>query len=251
MITINAKAAKVVAAVSRDQLESLIRLQEMELAMVKIQSELAQFPGKVAAIESLLTEARNAVEEKKAERDTLLKVYRGYEADLEANQARIAKREAQLRDVKTNKEYQLVLREINDIKQKGSEIEDKSLKCLDEVDVCNEAVAEREKVCLTIQSDVEAKKAELNQDAETLREKLDEIGKKGENIRTGLDENLLAQYNMIRKRAGGIAIVEARDAVCRGCHLNIPPQMYNDLHKKETVQICPHCYRLIYVGLQA
>lgn len=249
MITTNTQAAKAIAAVSREQLESLVHLQEMDNNMAKIHLELSELPVKLAAIELLLAESRGAVEEKKAEREALLKDYRGYEADFEANQARIVKREVQLREVKTNKEYQLVIREIKEIKEKGSAIEDMSLKCLDEIDVCNEAVAEREKVCLSVQSEVEFKKATMNRHAEMLREKLDETGKKGEKVRAGLDENLLVQYDIIRKRAGGIAIVGVRDAVCQGCHLNIPPQMYNELHKKDTVQICPHCYRLIYVEL--
>ncbi|NOY70072.1 MAG: hypothetical protein GXP53_11430 [Deltaproteobacteria bacterium] len=249
MVTTNTQAARTIAAVSRDQLEALVLLQETEIEIEDIRLKLSHLPEKLAAEGAILDEFLLAVEKKKAERDTLLKIYRSFEADLETNQARVSKREAQLKDVKTNKEYQVVLKEIRDIGGKSSEIEDKTLKCLDEIDVLDDAVKQKEKDCLSVQSRVESKKDELERDAEKLRKKLVLIEKKGEEIRSTLDENLLAQYGTIRKQAGGSGIVEVCDAVCLGCHLNIPPQMYNDLHKKDTLQICPHCSRLIYVGL--
>lgn len=248
MITIKAQIAQALSAISTKELEELVRLQEMDNTIAKIQSELSNLPEKMAAIESSLNESVSAVEGKKAERDAVLSVYRKHEADLDANQAKIAKRDAQLSEVTTNREYQLILGEINELKEKNSRIEDESLKCLEEVDRLNEVIGELEAACRRVKDEVEAEKSELKRHGDMLRKKLKETEKDVKKLRAGLDENLLAQYDSIRKRAAGLAVVEVRDAVCQGCHLNIPPQMYNQLHQKEAALICPHCYRLIYVA---
>jgi predicted nucleic acid-binding Zn-ribbon protein len=51
----------------------------------------------------------------------------------------------------------------------------------------------------------------------------------------------------VKQRCGGIGLVQVENAVCKGCYLNIPPQLYNELHRGNELRMCPHCHRLIYV----
>jgi hypothetical protein len=43
-----------------------------------------------------------------------------------------------------------------------------------------------------------------------------------------------------------VGIIAVIDAVCQGCHMNIPPQMYNELQRGDNLTKCPMCQRLIY-----
>jgi predicted nucleic acid-binding Zn-ribbon protein len=47
-------------------------------------------------------------------------------------------------------------------------------------------------------------------------------------------------------RKGGIAISQVVNATCSGCNMNIPPQMYNELQKRDSLKFCPNCERIIY-----
>jgi hypothetical protein len=61
-----------------------------------------------------------------------------------------------------------------------------------------------------------------------------------------VDTEILKTYNRVKLRVGAIGIVPVNNAVCNGCHLTIPPQMYNELHRQDSLKFCPHCHRMIY-----
>ena len=62
-----------------------------------------------------------------------------------------------------------------------------------------------------------------------------------------LPPDLLALYHRIRDRKpDGIAVAEVRSAVCGGCYVNIPPQMYNEMQRQDRLKNCPNCDRIIF-----
>ena len=63
----------------------------------------------------------------------------------------------------------------------------------------------------------------------------------------GIDAGLLATYNNVKSlQSNAIGIVAVADAVCQGCNMNIPPQMYNELQRGDSLKKCPNCDRIIY-----
>jgi predicted nucleic acid-binding Zn-ribbon protein len=46
---------------------------------------------------------------------------------------------------------------------------------------------------------------------------------------------------------GGIAMAEARGESCSGCYMSIPPQVFVNVKKNESIISCPQCGRLLYV----
>jgi predicted nucleic acid-binding Zn-ribbon protein len=45
----------------------------------------------------------------------------------------------------------------------------------------------------------------------------------------------------------GLAVVPVKDAVCHGCNVNLPPQLYNELFRCDSLRFCPNCQRIIYI----
>lgn len=62
----------------------------------------------------------------------------------------------------------------------------------------------------------------------------------------GLPRPLTRKYERIRERRGGVAVAEAIDEACTGCHMGIPPQLYNNLQRGEALVACPSCQRILY-----
>ena len=54
------------------------------------------------------------------------------------------------------------------------------------------------------------------------------------------------KYEQIFERRGGSAVVVGRQGVCTGCHMNVPPQMYNELQKFRDIRQCPNCHRILF-----
>ena len=235
------------ASITKEELELLIQLQDAELEAGKISAQLDQLPVRLQALEDELGKAYDTVREKKDNLEALKKDYRKLEAEFEAGQAKIQKRKNQLNSVKSNKDYQALLKEIEDIRIAGSRMEDEMLGLLDSIDAAEAEVAEAERLHLDQKAVVGEKKRELEESGASRRERLAELREAASIVSEMLDPKLKKRYCTIRDQSGGLAIVSVEDAVCRGCHLNIPPQMYNELHKGNELRYCPHCYRMIYV----
>jgi len=233
--------------VTREQIELLIELQQKETAAAKVQHALNQLPAKMAEVESGLKVIEEAINSKKEKLDELKKAYRSYDAEIQVNQGRIKKREEQLRSVTTNKEYQAILKEISEIKKASSRIEDETLACLDQIDAAESEVKENEDARLAEEKEVNEQKSVFEADAETERRSLDELLAERDGISEKIDPELLKHYEMIKSQCRGIAIVQVKNAICLGCNMNIPPQMYNELHRENEMHTCPHCHRMLYV----
>ncbi len=233
--------------ITRDQIEFLVELQQMETAAAKVQSQLDELPEKLKQIESGLKEIEEAINIDKENLAELKKAYRAFDAEIQVNQGRIKKREEQLHAATTNKEYQAILKEISEIKKASSRIEDETLACLDNIDAAETAIREKEEAYEAEAVEVSEKKSVFEAAAETERRSLNEVLAQRDEISSKIDSELMKQYEVIKSYSRGIGIVQVIDSICLGCHMNIPPQMYNELHRENEMKTCPHCHRMLYV----
>jgi len=231
----------------KEQIELLIDLQQKEAAAARIQAEIWQIPEQIEEMASLLTRIEEQLQVQKSAFEELKKIYRAHETEIQTHQSRIEKREAQLHSVKTNQEYRAFLKEISDIKSATSAIEDKMLQCLDDMEAAEKSIAnlngefEREKQSIAEQ------RRELSAHAENLRQEQEKLIAERDEIAVHIKADMMKKYRFVRGQTGGSAIVGARDAICMGCNMNIPPQLYNELHRGDELKFCPHCHRMLYV----
>ena len=74
---------------------------------------------------------------------------------------------------------------------------------------------------------------------ETLNEKKVRISAKA-------DPKLITVLDDVKKKVRGKAVVPVQQAICMGCHMNIPAQLFNELQRFDEIRFCPHCHRIIY-----
>ena len=163
------------------------------------------------------------------------------------NLDRVKKTQAKLRSVKTNKEYQSFLKEIEDVNAKNSKVEDEMIECLERLDETENIMATKKDEYLQLSDRVKSEKETINQGAGQGKKKLAELETDRKVVSGMVDPELLKKYFMIKEQnQGGLAIVPVKDAVCHGCNVNLPPQLYNELHRCDTLRFCPNCHRIIY-----
>jgi hypothetical protein len=163
------------------------------------------------------------------------------------NLGKIQKSQEKLRSVKTNKEYQSSLKEIDDIKLINSKIEDEMLEFLEQIESAEKALNEQKKRYSQIVDDTNREKDSINRDTEHYKQKLAQLESDRNLVKDTLDSTILDIFYRVKaKQADGVAIAEVKDEVCQGCNLNIPPQMYIDLQHRNSLKNCPSCERIIY-----
>jgi predicted nucleic acid-binding Zn-ribbon protein len=233
--------------INKEVIDTLVRIQKIDIETEKLKAIIAQVPVRIGTLEQQLEEFRRSLENDEAAITEYNKQYRTYESELQTNVSKIKKSEEKLRLVKTNKEYQSSLKEIDDLKAISSKFEDEMLEFLEKIETAEKALQTRRQQDKEIVDETNQKKAAIQRDAAQSEKKLAELESDRKAIAAELDADLIALFNRVKaKQINGVAIAEARDAVCLGCNMNIPPQIYNELQRRDSLKYCPSCERIIY-----
>jgi len=231
----------------KEQIKVLVKLQHLDAESIRIKSTLNDVSKKLKHLDSSLEEIGQIIKDQESVLDGLKKQYRDYESDVKLNLAKINKSQEKLRSVKTNKEYQSLLKEIEDVKSKNSSIEDKMIECLDRIDEAEEIIATKKDEYLQFSDRIKSEKQSIEHDAEIDKKKLDELDMDRKNVSGLIDAQLFKKYLVIKEQQEGLAVVPVKDAVCHGCNVNLPPQLYNELFRHDSLKFCPNCHRIIYL----
>ncbi|MEJ2285687.1 MAG: C4-type zinc ribbon domain-containing protein [Desulfobacterales bacterium] len=232
---------------SEQDIAALVKLQRIEIETTKLEAYLVNLPIQIQNLDQRLDEFTRNVENDEQLIDELNKKYRTYESDIQLNLGKIEKSENKLRSVKTNKEYQSSLKEIDDIKAINSRLEDDMLEILEQVDSAQQSLDASKQQYTLIVDEIKQEKESLMQAAEQGKQDLAALKSDREAVTAVIDARLLEIFKyQLRKHSDGIAIAEVKNEVCQGCNMNIPPQMYNDLQKTTSFQYGPSCERIIF-----
>ncbi|MGB7920194.1 MAG: C4-type zinc ribbon domain-containing protein [Desulfobacterales bacterium] len=230
----------------KKKFDNLVKLQEVEIEKASVQARLGGFPRLSADLDARLKASEGAVSVEADRLSDIQQAYRVQEADAKVIQTRIVKSEEKLRSVKTNKEYQSSLKEIDDLKRSLSAVEDRMIAYLDEMDQVAMTVATKKDEVKLLFREIEEEKEQIRQSALSAQKRLDRLNDARAKITAVIEPDLLKIYETVKQNSGGVAIAVVKNAVCQGCHLNLPPQMFHDLLHFDKLLVCPHCERLIY-----
>ena len=234
-------------AVTKEQIETLARIQLIEIEAGKLRKYLKGVPAHISGIDRHLEGFIQGVDNDQAAIEEFNKQYRALEADLQQNLSKIEKSHEKLRSVKTNKEYQSSLKEIDDIKSANSSLEDEMLEFLDKIEEAEKTLNDRKQYYNEIVDESNQEKEAIQREAQEREEKLVELESDRAAIAAELNTGLLDVFNRVKaKQIDQVAIVAVRNAVCLGCNMNIPPQIYNELQRCDSLKYCPSCERIIY-----
>ena len=225
----------------------LVRLQKINIESTKLKDYLQNVPDQIKDLDQRLDEFTRNVENDEQRIDEFNKAYRTFESDIQLNLGKIEKSEVKLQSVKTNKEYQSSLKEIDDIKAINSKLEDEMLEILEQVESAEQSLSANKQQYTMIGGEIKQEKESLIQAAEQGKQDLAALQSDRAAVAAVIDAGLMDIYEyQSMKQGDGIAIVDVKNEVCQGCNMNIPPQMYNELQRDISLKYCPSCERIIY-----
>lgn len=238
---------KKMIGVTNEKIASLVKLQEIEIEISRIKARLSTVDQRIEILDHKLLDHKQTIEDQEALIHELNQKYRAYESDVQMHLDRIKKSEAKLSTVKTNKEYQSSLKEIDDLKNMNSKKEDDMIEFLDRIEEAENVLKVKMAEFSELEAQMKTEKEIIQKEAAAGRQRLGDLGADRETVSGGIDAELLATFNQIKaNQKNKIGIVAVKDAVCQGCHMNIPPQMYNELQRGDSLKRCPICERIIY-----
>ena len=230
----------------KENIRCLMDLQSIDLQVRKLDEIMAQndaelgkraqrIDGLKAEIEELV-QRREACEKKRAE----------LEIGIEEEFARIKDRQAKMMNVQTNREYQSLLKEIEDGKESNKQREDETVLLMEEIEAINKKLGELENVSISEEKLLDEERRNVEEQASKLSQEKEHIIKDRGDKAKLVAANILKRYELLREKRNGLAIVGVTKGVCQGCNMNIPPQLFNNLLKEQELLSCPICNRLMF-----
>jgi len=230
----------------KEMLKNLLELQRVESEAVTIKSKLNTVAHTLEGLDASVFDGCKELQEIQAQLDELQKQYRLHDSDNQMNQSRVKKSREKLGSVKKNKEYQSILKEIEDMQLKNSMVEDEMIAILEQMETIEQSIHTKKTETEIIKAQVDIEKKAIQQDMIRNQERLARLETDIAKISQQVEPELLRKYKLVKDQTRGIAIAAVHQAVCQGCNLNIPSQMYAKLQRSETLTMCPHCQRIIY-----
>src|SRR6201993_934526 len=227
------------------EIENLLKLQDTDKEIRRLQDEVAELPKRVAVIEQKLAGTKAQLEKAQAAVKADEASRRKYDANITELRGKISKYRDQSLDVKTNDQYKALLHEIQFAEKEISANEDKILELMVNADA-------RDKEVKAAQADLKAETADIEKEKEearkiTAKDKklLAEWRAKRDQIRTGIGEDLFRHYERVSKFRGS-GISEVRDQKCMACQVILRPQTYNEVRSGKETVVCDSCQRILY-----
>ncbi|MBN2349684.1 MAG: hypothetical protein JXJ22_12630 [Bacteroidales bacterium] len=228
------------------KLRALYSLQKVNSDVDKIRTLRGELPLEVQDLEDEIVGLETRIQNFQEEIKKLDTSIANKKNEIINAQALIKKYEEQQNNVKNNREYDSLSKEMEyqtlEIELCEKRIKEFTIQMNDK----KSTIEESKKILVERQSDLANKKSELEEIVSDTQKEEQQIENKITEIETIVEERLLIAFNKIRKNArNGLAVVTVERDACGGCFNKIPPQRQLDIRSRKKIIVCEYCGRIL------
>lgn len=230
-----------------EHLETLKRAQTCDSRIYLIQADLKEIPLLKQKIKSELQDQQATLQGlEQSVKDLQLK-QKSKEGELAQKEAEIKKLDAQLSQVKTNKEYGVIKQEIASLQADNSLIEEEIIKLMDAVEAATREVKSEKMRLDQISKEFQKKEQDVVARESSLSGEADNLKKEREALVSTLPEPIALRYGQIAARKQGIVLSPIQGNYCGACKTTLRAQTINEVQLGQTVVTCDNCSRILYI----
>jgi uncharacterized protein len=230
----------------RPELETILRVQTLDLRIAEFEKEIAALPRHIAEIEKALEVHNRRLEADRAALAANQRDRKRIEDDNKVQEQKISKLRDQMMQAKTNEQYRAFQHEIDYCQNEIRKGEDRILDLMSEAEALEGNVKRAETSLRKEREDVEREKSRARdrsaEDERFLREAKTERAE----LFGRLSDRVKKAYDRIRKKWKGVAVADATDGRCSACNISLRPQYYQDLKTSDQLMLCESCGRILY-----
>mgnify|MGYP001348901523 CR=1 FL=1 len=228
------------------KLRALFELQQVDTEIDKIRILRGELPLEVQDLEDdiagLDTRIHNFEEEVKSLEHNIA----ARKIDITNSEALIKKYEEQQKNVRNNREFDSLSKEI-EFQNLEIELSRKKISEFNsDLSFKKEQIIESKEVLTERKDDLESKKNELDEIVSDTKKEEETLFNKSSEIQKIIEPRLLTAYKRIRGNArNGLAVVSVERDACGGCFNKIPPQRQLDIRSRKKIIVCEYCGRIL------
>ena len=229
-----------------ERLKTLFQLQTTLSAIDEKRALRGELPLEVQDLEDEIAGLATRIEKIKAEIVDFQTAITRKRGEIQQAQATVERYQNQLQEVKNNREYDTLTKEVEyqtlEIELCDKKIREAMIKVEErkrDLETTGETMADREAA-------LEEKKGELDEIMQETKEEEDKLKAKAKDLETKIEPRLLGSFKRIRKNArNGLGIVYVQRDACGGCFNKIPPQRQLDIKMHKKIVVCEYCGRIM------
>ena len=257
----NAKVSKTTAkkdgtVTVAEKLDALYNLQKIDSEIDRIRIIRGELPLEVEDLENEIIGLETRTSKFQDEIDELQQDISNRKLSSKESEAAILKYKERQNNVRNNREYESLSKEIEFQELEIKLNEKRSKEAHVKIEHKNEILAEATERLNTKKAELENKKAELDNIISSTQKDENKLIKASKDAKKNIEDRLVVAYERLRGNAkNGLAVVPIiygaksksghRDASCGGCFNKIPPQRELDIVTKKKIIICEHCGRIL------
>jgi len=231
----------------KEQINKLIALQAVDAQIYCLLAEKDAKPDEIKQLDISFEERKKQLAELEKKSLDLQKRRREQELDLASKEEAIKKNQTQLYQLKTNREYAAMLKEIGGIKADISVIEDKIIEILDQADATKKDLEKEKQFLQEEEKRINSEKDKIQTRLKEIEERLAQLNAERERIIPDIEPRIISQYERVLKSRDWLAIVLVKNNACQGCFMNVPPQVINLIKMYDRLVTCEVCQRILYI----
>lgn len=227
-------------------LQHLIQLQDLDLAADRARRRIAELPAAQQALDVRVADKTAQVTRIKERIAAGQAARREVEKELAVVQGRLSKYKGQLMEVKTNKEYQAMQKEMATAEHDVRAHEDTLLEHMEQAETLAAELKEAEAALKAEQAIVARDHKVLEAESAEIEQELVRLTAARTEVIATLSRDVLALFERVAHGRKGVAVAEARDGLCTVCHVRLRPQVFNEVRRNDALHQCDSCTRILY-----
>ncbi|MDP8299583.1 MAG: hypothetical protein P9L88_06760 [Candidatus Tantalella remota] len=196
------------------EIEILAELQEIDTEMFDLNSRKDEIPVRLKEMDDSLEARMGGMKGAEDKLKTLQVSKNEKENEMKSMEEKVVKHQGDLYQIKNNKEYQALQKEIDGINADISLTEEKIINLFDEIEGAQAVLEEEKKIFEQEKQDVEKEKNNIKEEAKKLENRLKELSAGRQELAGTVEDNILRQYDRILKNRGRVALVGINGEFC-------------------------------------
>ena len=228
-----------------NRLSTLFELQLIDDELDTLQELRGDLPIEVNNLNSQIDSIKETVKEKEEEKESALEIIKSNESEIERLNISLKKFKAQLYQVRNNKEYDALTKEIDHSEEKILTYEAENTDLENRTQTLKADIEEVSPQLDELLAEVKIKEEELKQIIKANEREETKLSTKRESIAAKVRKSDYNTYTRIRKALAGKAVVTVSRGACTGCHNVVPPQRQIEVRNNKRLFTCESCGRLL------
>ncbi len=228
------------------QLSLLRKLQDFDLEIFEITQSSDRQRDALDEMLNTMDKLQTGLDKQTADLDDMKRVLRDKQTELEDNTERYNQSKQKLSAVANTKQYNAIEKELETYKRMRVQLEEERDTLKEHVDAAESDAADRRKNLATLQAQIDEDQNNIDNLESEANRRVEKLQAERARVSNEIPKALIRKYEFIQSKRPGTAIVPAVNGTCTGCHMKMPPQLFNELHQANRLITCPNCQRILY-----